>query len=77
MKNVKIEVLIGRTINLGEYESLRVQAGLSFDIDQEAFSTKFANDYASAWEIVQNEVDIKSQELEKQLTNKTPRARRR
>ena len=74
MKNARIEVTIGRTINLGDYESIRVQAGLSFDIDPKL---DLDIQYDSAWDEVQNEVGIKSKELENELTNKTSRSKRR
>lgn len=73
MKNTRIEVLIGRTINLGDYESIRVQAGVSFDVEPDAYTK---DEYANAWAIIENEVGIKSKELEDQLTNKTSRTRR-
>jgi len=74
MKNTRIEVSIGRTINLGDYESIRVQAGISFDVDPEL---DLDVQYDSAWDEVQNKVGTKSKELENKLTNKPSRTRRR
>ncbi len=73
MKNTRIEVTIARTINLGDYESMRVQAGLSFDIGS---NINLKDEYKNAWYEVENEVESKSKELEEKLTNKSSRTRR-
>ena len=55
MKNRRVEVSIGRTINLGDFESLRVCAGLSFDI---ADNVEMKSSYEEAWGIVETQVGV-------------------
>ena len=75
MKNRRIGVTVARTINLGEYESLRVEASYSCDVS-DADIDDFAG-YATAWHIAEEQIRIESEKLVKQLTNKRTNPRRR
>jgi len=57
VRNVRIEVRNGRTINMGNYESERIDAGLSFDIDGSDLAT-IERAYAEAWGLVGNQIDL-------------------
>ena len=64
MTNIK--VMLGVTKNLGNFESLRLDAEYSTDLaplgDNEKYDLEAA--YAQAWEIVDNEITKKLEELE-------------
>ena len=53
MKDRKITVKIGRTINMGNYESLRADAGLESKIPDGEDSSEY---YKSMWNEVNSEV---------------------
>jgi len=54
MKNTRISVELSTTINLGNYESKRLQAGISFDIPD---GENVEEHYRNAWTFVENELD--------------------
>jgi len=70
MKNRRIEISIGKTINLGDYESIKIQVGLSEDISERDILDDSLN---SLFEDVTVKLDEYSEELEKEHTNKNKR----
>ena len=50
---MKISVSYGKTINLGNYESLRLDASMEVDTT----SADYNQEYARAWEEVRKQVD--------------------
>ena len=61
----KIKVGLGITKNLGNYESLRIDAGLEANVDN-IFNDE---DWAKAWDQIDSELEKKLQELEDQTGN--------
>lgn len=53
-KNRRIEVSVTRTVNLGNFESLKVQAGYAEDIKQGA---SIERKYNEAWNLVNYQID--------------------
>ena len=60
MKNRKIEVALGRTVNTGNYESLKIHVSLAGDIG-DAVSLDHA--YDEAFEVVEKELLKREDEL--------------
>ena len=60
MKNKRIEVSYGKTINMGNFESIRVDAGISFDI---ADLDDNERELEEAWCTVEKFVDTKEREI--------------
>ena len=75
MKNRRIGVTVARTINLGDYESLKIEASYFCDIKDGDHI--FDQGYDKAWGIVEEQVETEAEKLEKQLTNKRTEPRRR
>ena len=66
MKNVRISVEVSRTVNLGNYESLKIQAGVSFDIPE---GDNHEEHYRDAWLIAEGQV-VDRIGMENQMRNK-------
>jgi len=70
MKNRRIEISIGKTVNLGDYESIKIQVGLSQDIQDK-------DDLEEEFDRIYEDVEIKLNEyckqLEKLYSNKNKR----
>jgi len=70
MKNRRIEISIGKTINLGDYESIKIQVGLLQDIQDK-------DDLEEEFDRIYEDVEIKLNEyceqLEKEHSNKNKR----
>jgi len=73
MKNRRIEISIGKTINLGDFESIKTQVGMSQDIqDKDGLEEEFDRIYEDV-EIKLNEY---CDQLEKEHSNKNKRLRK-
>lgn len=53
MKNRRISVEVSRTMNLGNFNSLRLQAGISFDIED---NQPHSLAYIEAWNLLSKEI---------------------
>lgn len=60
MKNRRIGVVISRTVNLGNYESAKVQASIEADIPNDVDAEDL---YVELWSEVQEEVGAKIKEI--------------
>ena len=73
MKNRRIEISIAKTINLGDFESIKTQVGMSQDIqDKDGLEEEFDRIYEDV-EIKLNEY---CDQLEKEHSNKNKRLRK-
>lgn len=72
MTKRRVEISIGKTINLGNYESIRVQVGLSEDIPEKGELEK-SFDYI--YDKVNGKLCDYCDELEKEHTNERKRKR--
>jgi len=60
MKNRRIEVSVVYTKNMGNYESLKLQGGVSFDIkDTDDIDIKFKE----GWEICERQVKTRNEDI--------------
>jgi hypothetical protein len=59
-----ISVTVGLTRNLGNYQSLRIDAGLTVD-SEDVMSDE---DWAAAWKRVESEVEARLSELDGELS---------
>jgi len=60
MKKVRISVEFSRTLNLGNYNSARFQAGVSFDVSDDEIDSSgltIKERFRDAWAIVEDEVE--------------------
>jgi len=73
MKNRRIEISIAKTINLGDFESIKTQVGMSEDIQDK-------DDLEEEFDRIYEDVEIKLNEycdqLEKEHSNKNKRLRK-
>lgn len=53
MKNRRVEVKLGKTLNTGDYESLRIDVGYSADVAEGALLDEV---YSEAWEYVEGQL---------------------
>lgn len=65
MKNRRISVQISKTINTGNYESVKLQAGIEADILD---TDTLENQYGLLWEFAENELITKENEIFGQKT---------
>ena len=72
MNKRRLEVSIGRTVNLGDFESVRIDVGLSFDILDNSLLDK---EYSNAWDAVEEQIGKVADKLENKWTNKTEKIR--
>lgn len=56
MKNRRLSVQVSKTINTGNYESLKLQVGIEADISD---SAELENEYEILWDIVEDELTEK------------------
>ncbi len=56
----RISVSFGRTINLGNYESAKIQVGYETDLQEDA---NHDEEYNKAWEIVMEQVEKVEKEI--------------
>ena len=73
MKRRRIEIQIGRTINLGDMEFIRVQVGLSEDISEKVV---LEDGLDGIYEDVNIKLDEYCEELESKYINKSKRLRK-
>ena len=73
MKNRRVEIQIGKTINLGDFESVRVDIGLSEDISEKDI---LEDSFDSVFEDVNVKLDEYCEELNEKHTNKSKRLRK-
>jgi len=73
MKNRRIEVSVGKTVNLGDYESIKIQIGLSEDISEKDI---LEDSFDNVFEDVNIKLDEYCEELSEKYTNKSKRLRR-
>ena len=66
-KNRRIEVSMTRTVNLGNYESVRFQAGLSQDISDDI---ELDDAYEELWDTVIGQVEDMCSDLGEELKSK-------
>ena len=70
MKNRRIEVSVGKTINLGNFESIKIQVGLSEDISERDILEDSLN---NLFEDMTIKLDEYCDDLEKEYSNKNKR----
>jgi len=72
----RISVEVSRTVNLGNYESIRFQAGLEADLQEgEDLDSAFGDAWLKVLEEVIDKVETIAEDLKEQ--NKSPRLRSR
>ena len=64
-KKGTISVTVGLTRNLGNYQSLRIDAGLTLDSDD----VMSEQEWADAWKRVESEVENRLSELDGELSS--------
>lgn len=57
MKNTRIDVSLGRTLNMGNYESLRVDLGFSFDCSKETTTKELEEKIEEAYDFVRSQLE--------------------
>ena len=69
-KNKRVEVSVSKTINLGNYESVKIHAGCSEDIPE---NIEYESAYEDLWNTAMNEIlKLEIEIAENQMVAKDP-----